>query len=754
MKVIKRLKRLRTSTFVRYALSYVTLLAIVLAVVFGYMYYYVGSEVREKTTASHINRLNRIAFQHEAHLSSMLNTAMQIGLSPYIEPFSYWDDPARAYELLKQMTPYTITNYFCDQMYLCFSGDDHIYSSSSSMTLDMFMTLMHFEKTPAEELLRLLRNPGKMSILPSQMVESTLIDDNSCRMITLLTPLGTSTQSSKGTMMFLIKESVYIKLFADAIEDSNNTYIFHDEQLLAQECDFDIPAELIAQHLNKNRELQIEQFRHDGESWLLLSYHGADWGMRYVTVLRAADLSGSAWRSMYRLSWALLAVGAAGVIVALLLARRNTRPIREISSLLSRHGSDADELTSIRTGIRELSDRNTDLNSKLERSLPMQRHDFVLRFMKGRYATREDAVMAARALGMNIDRPYLAVALSGVQDHNDQPLDLRSAPFDSIPNAIGCGVELVALNVHMYLMFASEPDTLYRMTEAIRETTMERSGHAIVALSGVKTDFFSAPAAYLEAATAYDNRFVMDENRILDYSTISTSIEDILPKARKITDGINQALILNDCGLLSGKIDELLQLLKHTNMSPFVFRLIYNDTIATLLRERTASLASDHELKELYDIFSLSNCQSLDDLDGLLRKLCHLILKTDEKVREPDVEAEQPSVITQVVSYIQDHFADQELSISAIAEAFDMPTARLSLAFKDIMRMSPLEYLTLLRVERSKALLSESDRSIKDIAAAVGYYDSSSFIRRFKQMTGITPLQYRRSKEEGGYAES
>ncbi len=425
-------------------------------------------------------------------------------------------------------------------------------------------------------------------------------------------PLGTSTQGSKGTMMFLIKESVYIKLFADAIEDSNNTYIFHDEQLLAQECDFDIPAELIAQQLNKNRELQIEQFRHDGESWLLLSHHGADWGMRYVTVLRAADMSGSAWRSMYRLSWALLAVGAAGV--------------------------------------------------------------------------------------------------------------------------------LVALNVHMYLMFASEPDTLYRMTEAIRETTMERSGHAIVALSGVKTDFFSAPAAYLEEATAYDNRFVMDENRILDYSTISTSIEDILPKARKMTDGINQTLILNNCGLLSGKIDELLQLLKHTNMSPFVFRLIYNDTIAMLLRERTASLASDHELKELYDIFSLSNCQSLDDLDGLLRKLCHLILKTDEKVREPDVEAEQPSVIMQVVSYIQDHFADQELSISAIAEAFDMPTARLSLAFKDIMRMSPLEYLTLLRVERSKALLSESDRSIKDIAAAVGYYDSSSFIRRFKQMTGITPL--------------
>lgn len=750
--MIKRLRRRRTSTFVRYALSYVTLLTIVLTVVFGYMYIYVGGEVRGKATANHVNRLNRVAFQHEAYLSSMLNTAMQIGLSPYIEPFSYWEDPTKAYDLLRQMTPYTITNYFCDQIYLCFSGDDHIYSSSSSMTLDMFMSLMHFEKTSAEDLLYLLRNPGKMTMLPSQMVESTLIDGASCRMITLLTPLGANVQSSKGTMMFLIKESVYWEIFADAIEDSNNTYIFHNGQVLASECDFAVPTDVVAQQLDEVDALHFVELQHKGEEWLLLSLHGEEYGMQYVTVLRAADLDGSVWMSMRRLISVLLIMSVAGVLVSLILAKRNTLPIREISSMLP--GSDVDELSAIQTGIRELSARNTDLTSRLERSIPMQRHDFVLRFMKGRYATREEAALAASALGMNIDKQYFAVVLSGVQDHNDHPLDLRREPFDSLTGAIGCGVELVALNVHMYLLFADEPATLRTMAETIREVTMERSGHAIVALSGVQSDFASAPSAYLEAATAYDNRFVMDENRILDYSTISTSIEGILPKARKITDGINQALILGNRDLLSGKIGELLQLLKHTNMSPFVFRLIYNDTIATLLRERTAALASDREMNELYDIFSLSNCQSLDDLDSLLRKLCDSILQAEEKRRVPAVETEQPSVIGQVVSYIQDHFADPELSISAIAEAFEMPTARLSLAFKEIMHMSPLEYLTLLRVERSKTLLAESDTSIKDIAAEVGYYDASSFIRRFKQMTGITPLQYRRSKEDDAHAES
>ena len=60
--------------------------------------------------------------------------------------------------------------------------------------------------------------------------------------------------------------------------------------------------------------------------------------------------------------------------------------------------------------------------------------------------------------------------------------------------------------------------------------------------------------------------------------------------------------------------------------------------------------------------------------------------------------------------------------------------------------MSPLEYLTLLRVEHAKELLEMTDLTIRDISARAGYYDSGSFIRRFKQVTGETPAQYRRSR--------
>lgn len=739
-------KRLQTSTFIRYTLSYITLLAVVMTCLFAYMYFYVNSEVRERTIDSQVNRLSRIAMLHEDYLSTMMNTAVQMGLSPFIEPFRYDQEPAKAYDLLRQMAPYTVTNSFCDQMYLCFSGDDHVYASSCSMTLDMFLRMVRYENLSPEQLQALIRSPGALTVLPAQMMESSMMDGDRASVVTFLMPLGASVNSSKGTMIFIIKESVYWSMFSDAIEGNNNTYIFYNGQLLASSQDFSLPVDQVASLLSDSETGNLTaSLSYGGEAWRVLAVGSRAWDMQYVTVLRASDLTSSVWDSMLGLMVLLGVLTVGGVLAALLLARRNVRPIREISSLLPRN-ADGDELASIQTGIRELSARNSDLTFRLERSLPMQRHEFVLRFMKGRYATREEACRVASSVGLDIDKPCYAVVFSGVQEYHEQPMDLRRPPFDSVNSTTGCGVELVALKAHMYLLFSDTPGAIREMAELLRQTALERSGHAMVALSGIQTDFTCAPSAYLEAASAYDNRFVMDENALLDYSAISTSIEDILPPARKITDGINHALLLRNRELLSDKIAELLHYLKHTSMSPYAFRLIYNDVIDKLLREHTGVLAET----QLYDIFSLSNCQSADDLDDMLRRLCDSIL-TAEEAPASQAEAAEDSSMAQVVHYMQDHFTDPELSISAIAEAFDMPTARLSLTFKELMRMSPLEYLTLLRVERSKELLAGTELSIKEIAAQVGYYDASSFIRRFKQITGVTPLQYRRSKEENDH---
>lgn len=742
-------RRLRSSAFIRYALSYLAILSIVLVCMFAYMFFYVEHEVRSRTLNSHVNRLSRIAYQHEDYLTTILNSAVQMGLSPDIQPFVFEESPQQAYDLLQQMAPYAVTNSFCDQIFLCFSGDDYLYSPTSSMSLEMFLKLVVYEHVTADELREMIRQPGAMTILPSQKVESTLIDGNRTDMVTVLAPLGANAASSKGTMLFMLSEHVYRAMFTDAIEDVNNTYILHNGKVLASSTDLDVPQDVILSNLGEGDGYRRSTITWNGEQWYLLNLPSTTWDLNYVTLLRASSITQSARRSMLSLSLLAAGLGAVGFFVALMLAQRNARPIREIASMLPRKDGMMDEFSSIQTGIRELSESNTALITRLERSLPMQRHDFVVQFMKGRYQAREDVVAAAAALGMAIDRPYYAIILHGVQTRGDyQPFDLRRPPFDGIPGIAAFGVELMAIKAHLYLVFADTREAIVQLAEMIHQQSMERNGHAVVALSDVQTDFTAAPGAYLEAATAFDNRFVMDDSRLLSYSSISTSIEDILPQARRLTDSIDQALSLRDHARLSGRIDDLLNFLRHTNMSAFAFRLIYNDVIDKLLRRHAVSQAAGRSMQAYYDIFTLSSCQSIDDLDQLLRRLCASIIDAPAAAPETTHVEETPSVISQVADYMRVHFADPELSISAIAEAFEMPTARLSLAFKDEMHMSPLEYLTLLRVERSKELLAATDMSIKEIAAEVGYYDASSFIRRFKQMTGATPLQYRRSKED------
>lgn len=748
------LNRPRSSTFSRLLIACMLPMLLVLLVLLGYLYYRVNQDISEKVLDSQINRLNRIAYQNEVYVSSMLNSAEQIGLSPFIEPFSFDEEPHKAYELMQQLAPYMVSNYFCNQMYVAFAGDDHLYSAKESMRLDMFMDITRFERLTKEQLKELLQISDRITILPAQHVESILLTGGQTSMVTFVIPLGISSRSHKGSMLFLVPESEYAALFADAIEVPNNTYILRGGKALAASGDLEIPFEVVASYIRPDEEQTGIRFSWNGETWELLTLGKRGWDMVYATVIRASDLRTSVWRSMLEVLMLIAAVAVVGLTAALLAARHSIRPIHGITRMLPEsHEQTGDELVRIQSGIRQLADSNMDLASRLEQSIPMQRHGFVLRFMKGRYVTREEALMAAASVGLNIDLPYYAVIQSRVLDSDEGPLDLRQPPFDAIPCTLGQGIEMIALKTHLYLVFSEQPDHIRQMAELIRSEIVERSGNAIVALSAIQTDFLKAPSAYLEAATAYDNRFVMDGNRLLDYASLSMNIEGILPQAHKITEGINQALLVGSREMLDGKLADLRRFLQHTSMSPFAFRMIYNNVIDALLREHASELSVGRDALEIYNIFSLTSCQSLDDLNNLLQRLCDTIMTAETAHDDPAADEKGDPVIDQVVSYMRDHYTVPDLSISAIAEAFEMPMTRLSLAFKEVMRMTPLEYLTLLRVERSKELLSATDMSIKDLAASVGYYDSSSFIRRFKQMTGVTPLQYRRSKEEEKHGE-
>ncbi len=98
--------------------------------------------------------------------------------------------------------------------------------------------------------------------------------------------------------------------------------------------------------------------------------------------------------------------------------------------------------------------------------------------------------------------------------------------------------------------------------------------------------------------------------------------------------------------------------------------------------------------------------------------------------------------IDHVRGYIEAHYSE-ELSLECVAAEARLSPQYLSRAFKKWVGMSFVYYIHATRVRRAKALLTDSQLSVKEIAARVGYSDSNYFSRVFKQQTNVTPSEYR-----------
>ena len=67
----------------------------------------------------------------------------------------------------------------------------------------------------------------------------------------------------------------------------------------------------------------------------------------------------------------------------------------------------------------------------------------------------------------------------------------------------------------------------------------------------------------------------------------------------------------------------------------------------------------------------------------------------------------------------------------------------MSYLFKKEIGENFSDYVRALRLEKARALLLTTDMAIDDISLAVGYVNTSSFRRKFKQTTGMTPSKLR-----------
>ena len=97
----------------------------------------------------------------------------------------------------------------------------------------------------------------------------------------------------------------------------------------------------------------------------------------------------------------------------------------------------------------------------------------------------------------------------------------------------------------------------------------------------------------------------------------------------------------------------------------------------------------------------------------------------------------------QAMRYMELHYHD-DIQISDIAYSVGIHPSYLSAMFKEEIGVSPKKYLTNLKINKAKKLLTESDDPINLIAGSVGFADALSFSKFFRKELGLSPTEFRK----------
>jgi AraC-like DNA-binding protein/quercetin dioxygenase-like cupin family protein len=130
----------------------------------------------------------------------------------------------------------------------------------------------------------------------------------------------------------------------------------------------------------------------------------------------------------------------------------------------------------------------------------------------------------------------------------------------------------------------------------------------------------------------------------------------------------------------------------------------------------------------------------------LVRLVCRLA-RSESSSRT--VEGMSAQRLADLIAFVEAHHT-QTLNLRGLAARAHLPVNTLLRHFRSATGTTPIDYAIHRRIESARELLRHSDRSVTDIALAVGFSDSNYFARRFRADTGMTPSAYRGLTGSGG----
>ncbi|MEW6355728.1 MAG: helix-turn-helix domain-containing protein [Planctomycetota bacterium] len=162
------------------------------------------------------------------------------------------------------------------------------------------------------------------------------------------------------------------------------------------------------------------------------------------------------------------------------------------------------------------------------------------------------------------------------------------------------------------------------------------------------------------------------------------------------------------------------------------------------IQRRVSDLDIDiRALRQAYESLPRISAKRLQRMGELLfLAVTQLAESMSDRAIEQEIVLRQYKPIQAAIGLMKTHL-NEPLSAGLIARTIRLNPAYFCRLFKRVTRMTVTNYLTELRIERAKKLLRNTQLRMSEIAHEIGYSRQSYFARKFRDIAGVSPRQFR-----------
>lgn len=447
------------------------------------------------------------------------------------------------------------------------------------------------------------------------------------------------------------------------------------------------------------------------------------------------NMVNSAFRNTY---WFMALIGVAGLFVIFLSMRTTYLPLRSLAkNLTGKKNTREDYYIQIKNAFEDTREEKKGLEHKINDYRIMMQRSIFDNVISENNDTQK-ILEKIDSLFNNEDSHTLFIAIIYTRQ-----MELSSLIMDDLHHSLpdrSFSFQLEKKEAHIILLIN------YAGTEASKEEVLTmyleeytRRFSCAIALSNPAANPMDIPSLYENAQLAAlqsTEGHVSCYSKVLETDTLKQKKHYPYHSLNVFTEHLDDLSFPS----ASQTLKELLYLIHEKMNAVFYTKCLLIDILTIIISAMNKNNIRFDIYKDIY-LQTLFYCRSCDytekkkEIDSNLFSLMKIF------------EEETSSVALHmplVRKFVDDSYMDSTFSVMLLASHFQISPAYMSYLFKNHTGENLTDYVWRLRLKKACELLSDTEKTIDEISLSVGYENTSSFRRKFKQETGMTPSEYKK----------